>query len=633
MSKRIKWAAVVVFLLLFPLTGAEWPNNFLPADQVKPGQRGYLKTVFYGEAVEQVDLEIVSVMNNYYPHRDVIVARLLGEKAERNGVVSGMSGSPVYIDDRLIGAVAYRFGEFMKEPIVGITPIAEMIEIEQKELQRSEPARRSAALFDKFMQAVQIGADSLFWIKLLKESDTGSESSAGLRRITCPLSFGGFSSATLQGIEPVMQNLGFQIVMSGGSGGENRRTPLSPGSAVCVVFMTGDYTIEATGTVTAVAGNKVLAFGHSLFNLGPISLPLAGATVYATLPSLMASSKMAAATEVLGTFVQDRTTGALGDLSRMPRMVPIQVAVESPQSGLQTFSFQLADDPAFNNILPLFLRTAVIQAAFSTRLGGEQSSCRLEGQIRLADGRSVPFDDHFSSRQRLGFIGAGEDVASAADLVASALGTLMVHDFPMPRIEAVQLKLTSFPKENYLTLESVRTTKMTVQPGDTLIAAAVLRDNRNNRREVRQQLIVPKNLTAERLSLIVSSAAPLSNYEMQNNRGKYVPKDFDHLLKLINERRKPQMLFFQLRVEDESVAVRGKELTNLPPSVAGMINSNLEKGAVVPLRDRAVLEEAVACGSAVTGGQRLTLRVKAPAESRKEEPKRDAADRLYRLLF
>ncbi len=603
--------AFAALLMSLGASAQPWHEQTMPVTDIRPGMRGYLKTVFYGDTVERVDVEIIDVMRNYYPRRDVILARLLGSKAEQAGVVSGMSGSPVYIDGRLVGALAYRFGEFLKEPIAGITPIGEMSEIVRYEAERDEAAPRSAALLPEFLRAAAVGVDSDFWTRLLAQP---AETPVALQKITCPLYFSGFGP-TVEQLRPLFADLGFAATAGGGSFAA-KKASFEPGSAVSIVFMTGDYTIEAIGTVTAVEGNRLLAFGHSLFNLGPISLPLAGAQVYATLPSLMASSKMGAAGEVVGVFRQDRSTGALGDLSVMPKMIPITLTVESPTGEAQRFKFSLADDPAFNNILPFFLRTAVIQGAVAGRLGGEQNSCRLSGAIRLSDGRSVTFDDFFSSRQRLGFLAAGADAVDAADLAATALGTLMVHNFEGPQVSDIELHLKTARGENYASIESVQMNKNVFEAGDTLDVTVVLRDNRDRRITVRRRLPLPAEPSAERLSLIAASGSSLSNYEMQVSRSRFVPRSFDHLLQLINSRRKPQMLYLQLRSDEGGVLVQGKELRDLPPSVRAQLNSRSTRGAAEALREGALHEEAVPCSLVVLGSRRLTLQIKPPAAAR-----------------
>jgi hypothetical protein len=613
-----------LFLFIFAATvcsfSQEWQEPIMPVSEVRPGMRGFLKTVYYGDKIDQVDVEIIEVMHNYYPKRDVILARLLGEKAEQAGVVSGMSGSPVYIDGKLIGALAYRFGEFMKDPIAGITPIESMTEIMQ--LEASRPAEQTSLndATPRFLQAALTGADDNFWPIMLSSFDK-TEPSAGLSRISCPLIFSGFEAATLQQVQPLFRELGFTPMVGGGTGSPAKTSPiLSPGSAVSIVFISGDYSIEATGTVTAVQGTRLLAFGHQLFNFGPIRLPLAGADIYATLPSLSGSSKMASATGVVGTFLQDRLSGALGDLSLMPKMIPVSLTVESPYHAAQKYAFQMADDPSFNNLLPFFLRTALLQGVYAARLAGEQNSSYLNGEITLSDGRTVPLNDFFTSRQSLGFLAAGTDATDATDLVTTLLGALMVNDFQGPQVKEINLSLKTVPGKNYAVIESVWLDKTVVRAGESIELTVTLRDNLDKTSIIKKTIAIPKNLEGNRLSLLVSSAASLSNYEIQMNRSKFVPQDFNHLLSLINERRKPQNLYIQLRTDDDGMFVEGRELTELPPSVTAVMNTRAARGFAANLRDRVVFEEAVTCDQVIQGAQRLLLLVKASASARSPEP-------------
>ncbi len=604
-----------VFAIAFNAAANDWGVATMPASEVKPGMTGTARTVFYGEHIEEFGVEIIRVMTDFYPGVDVILARLLGEKAEKNGVVSGMSGSPVYIDGKLVGAVAYRFGQFMKEPIAGIMPIETMFDILGKEKRRGvETSKRNGAVED-FMHAALVGADEAFWTRLLQPP--GRETAApNFRIISSPLVFAGFQPELLRPYESLFTGMGFTPTFSGGAGGSKTiKSSFEPGSAVSIVFLSGDLSIEATGTVTAVGDNKLLAFGHQLFNFGPIRLPLAGAEVYATLPSIMGSSKMTTATAIVGAFVQDRMSGALGDLTVQPKMIPVSLQIESPFHDRTSFSFNLADDPSFNNLLPFYLRIALIQAMNAARLAGELNSSYLNGAITLADGRKVELNDFFTSRQTFGFLASGQDLVSASDLVTVLLGALMVNDFASPQVAGVDLKVRTVPDAHYAMVESVWQDKTIVKPGDDLTLSVRLRDNKGKSQKITRQIHIPENIAGKRLTVIVSSGSSLSRYEMQVNRDKFVPRSFDHLLKILAKRRKSQNLYIQVRALDSGLIVDGEEMPGLPPSVLNVMNTRSSGGVSKRLRDRVIYEAAIPMQDVILGAKRLSLQIEQPVKA------------------
>ncbi len=608
---------ILFFLILcaFANVSTAFDTPTMPVEEIKPGMLGTARTVFDGDTVEEFGVEIIDVMHNFYPQRDVILARLLGERTEKTGVVSGMSGSPVYIDGKLIGALAYRFGQFMKEPIAGITPIQSMLEIASKEDTRQLETSQRAQPFSDYMQAALVGADDMFWETMLRTSFGGSGALVStMQPISNPLVFSGFQPEMVQPYEHLFSSMGFSPMVSGiSSAAQESGTPqFEPGSAVSIVFLSGDLSIEATGTVTSVTDNQLLAFGHQLFNFGPIQLPLGGTKIYATLPSLMGSSKMSTSTKIVGTFLQDRMSGALGDLTRIPKMIPVNLAVESPTNQKTEFNFQLANDPTFNNLLPFYLRMALIQAMYSARLGGEQNSAYLTGSINFSDGQSVRIEDFFSSRQQFGFLAAGADIVSASDLVTAMLGTLLVNDFTSPEITGIDLNVQTQPGMNYAMIESVWLDKTQVKPGEEINIIVTLRDNRERFTKVSRTIKLPKNLSANRLSLIVSNASSLTQYEVQASRSKFVPKEFSDIVRLLNERRSSENLYFQLRAFDPGLLVEGEELLDLPPSVLNVMNTRSSKGETRAVRDREVEEIAVETGNVIMGAQRLLLSVKQP---------------------
>src|SRR6202035_4047576 len=296
------------------------PVETIPIEQIHAGMRGVAYTVFEGTKPEAMDVEVLGILQNANgPKGDVILIRLGGKKAEYTGVVAGMSGSPVYLNGKLAGAVAFRIGEFSKEPIAGVTPIAEMLEISALDHSpASGPIEAHSAARSSNKTASPGVANSL-------AQDAASQGFTNyLKPIETPLVFNGFSEDTVQRFSSQFAAAGIVPVMGAGSASNAKQPePMEPGSAVSAILVRGDMNIAATCTVTYMDAQHLLACGHPLMQFGMVDLPMTKATVLATLPSPLNAFKIVNATETVGAFVQDRHNGILGEFGKKPEMIPV----------------------------------------------------------------------------------------------------------------------------------------------------------------------------------------------------------------------------------------------------------------------------------------------------------------------
>ncbi|MBN2412025.1 hypothetical protein JXQ31_10070 [candidate division KSB1 bacterium] len=606
------------FIYINPSTATDsWGVPIMPLKEVKPGMKGIGKTVFYGHEIEEFGFEVLEIVTNFYPQRDIILVRLTGEKAEKNGVVSGMSGSPLYIDGKLIGALAMRFGSFMTEPIGGAMPIQDMLNIEDKESFRDMEIVQNSLILPQYIKSVLCGTDVTFWTNISTTLPlTTSAENQTLQAIRSPLVFSGFDQKNLSMYTDLFDQFGF-IVTAGGSkaDGKNSGPDIQPGSAVAQVFISGDLGIEATGTVTAVNENKLLAFGHYIFNLGPINLPLSKADILAVLPSMMGSTKMAVSTEIIGAFRQDRLAGLYGDLSAPPKMIPVKVNFESIANEKKEFNFKMTLDRSLNNLIPLYLRIALIQALTSGRLSGSLNSMYMNASISLSDGRTLKFDDFFSTKQQFGFFAPGSDATDASDLVAVILGTLLVNDFSKPDVTEININTKEVAGENVAKVHTIWQDKTEASPGDTLNFSIELKTTNGQIIKLKKSYKVPSNLEANSLTIFISSANSLTNYEIQTNRNKFVPVDFDNILSILEKRRKNNNLYIQIQIRDTGLLLEGEELSALPPSVMNVMNSAGTNGATNKLLNRVLFEESVPTDYVISGAKRIIVRIKQPQQA------------------
>ena len=607
---------VLVLLLFYPVASCPaeaWRLETIPVSAIKPGMTGMGKTVFQGEKIDSFGVVVIDVVENFYPQEDLIIVRLTGERIEHTGVVAGMSGSPIYLQGKLAGALALRFIEFEKEPIAGVTPIASMMRTRDFESERSVLRPCAPQIGQHYLRAVLLGAEADFWQRMLRPFLPPPDTKMAMRCIESPLHLCGFSDQALAATVPLWTSLGFTPVASGRAiQQEPAGGVVEAGSAVSQVFVRGDFSIDLTGTVTAVDGDQILAFGHHLFNLGPVQMPMARSRILATLPSLMGSSKLARSVEIIGSIRQDRLSGVLGQVGAMPDWIPVRVDLTSHGSK-RNYNFQLADDPALRNLTPFFLRSVLFQALVAGKLGAEPSTVRLHCEVELADGRSLKFGDVISYQERLGFLGAGSEIGEAVDLVAMSIGALTVNTFNPPPVRAITVAAEIEAGERVAFIHAIRQDRLEVSPGDSLHLTMTLRRTNGQEMKYSQCICLPPYLKAQKLTVLAGGAAGLLQAEIQGNPDKYRPDSFTRLCALLEERRTSNNLYVQIREPAPGMAVGGEELTGLPPSIMEIMSGN---GGERYLRDRVLAEWIIPTDCEITGLKRLQVRITQPGKER-----------------
>src|SRR5580704_14279084 len=353
------------------------PQQTIPVSEIHAGMRGVAYTVFQGVKPESMDVEVLGVLHNANgPKGDVILVRLHGEKVEYTGVVAGMSGSPVYLDGKLAGALAFRIGEFSKEPIAGVTPIADMLEISA--LDRSPAEDASAVRPSVTAVAGKTAAPGEASALPASLGSAGRDFTNYLKPIETPLVFNGFSEEAIQLFAGQFASAGIVPVMGAGSVSNDKQPePLEAGSAVSAILVRGDMDIAATCSVTYVDPQRLLACGHPLLQFGSVDLPMNKAEVLATLASPLNAFKIVNTTESVGTFVQDRHTGIMGVFNRQPEMIPVTLSIHS-STGVKQFHYEVLNNP---KLTPVALMVTVFNALHGVNEFGEEITYRLAGSI------------------------------------------------------------------------------------------------------------------------------------------------------------------------------------------------------------------------------------------------------------
>ena len=369
---RARLAALLVLLATAPLAA----QQFFPLSQVHPGLHGVGRTVFQANRVEEFQVEILGVLENLTPKQAIILAKLSGGPLAETGVLQGMSGSPVYIDGKLRGAVALGF-PFSKEPIAGIQPIDGMIADATFSRPPATPPSRAGT--QPLAHTPGIVSDAVIPIPALHTN--ASAPLGGLTEISTPLALSGFTPRTLQAFGAHFRQLGFepqQGVSAGVPASHEYTGTVVPGSMISVELLTGDMVISADGTVTYVDGKRVYAFGHRFLDAGATELPFARADVVALLPTLNSSFKLSAAREWVGTMLSDRSTAIAGEIGRPAHLVPLTISVHSAESGAHDYHLQVVNDRL---LTPFLTQTAIFSTLDRTERTLGTGTIRLHGHI------------------------------------------------------------------------------------------------------------------------------------------------------------------------------------------------------------------------------------------------------------
>src|SRR5579884_4273717 len=424
-----------------------------PLKEVQPGQRGIGKTIFSGNRVEDFNVEVLGVLEDLGPKQSVILARLSGKQLDEAGVMQGMSGSPVYIDGRLVGAVALAFS-FAKEPIAGIRPIEEMLRAGGQTEKQLEA--RPAALFRQTL--------------LPPAPEQEATRPDRMTPIATPVSFSGFSDRTLDYFAPQLRRLGLEPRQGLSSGGHlppamGSPATLRPGDMITVQLLSGDLSVGADGTVTAVDGNRVYAFGHQFLSVGRTELPFARADVITVLPNLQSSFKISSAREWMGAITQDRSTAIYGELGRHAATIPLAIDVSGGQGSLSRYRMQMVSDQILS---PFLVQMAVYSAIETTERTFGAGTFVIHGQADFNNRAVAPlkFDNTYSG---------DFSVSQQASLgIASSLAYVMGAGFDALQLRDVHIAIDAIEQKRSLEIAEVAPSKRYVRPGEPLEIAVTL---------------------------------------------------------------------------------------------------------------------------------------------------------------
>jgi len=597
--KKVVVALLVSFLSLSTNLAAQTSQPTIPVDQIHAGMRGYALTVFEGVKPESMDVEVLGVLHNVNgPKGDMILVRLHGAKVEYTGVVAGMSGSPVYLDGKLAGALAFRIGEFSKEPIAGVTPIADMLEINALD---KSPAEETAVTKPTVTTAAG---------KTAAPGDTDAVAGPTqdfanyLKPIETPLVFNGFSEDTVRRFAPQFASAGVIPVMGAGSVSEDKQPePLEAGSAVSAILVRGDMDIAATCTVTYIDPQRLLACGHPLLQFGSVDLPMNKAQVLATLPSPLNAFKIVNTTEQAGVFVQDRHTGIMGVFNKQPEMIPVTLTIHTAGGAPQKdFHFEVLNNPRLS---PVAIMATVFNALHGVNEYGEEITYRLNGSINVKGFPEVALKNMFVPADN------GQPAAMAAALsLGERFGRIYDNPYNAPAVNSVKLDFELVRERRWARLESARTDVTEARPGDEIIVETVLAPYRGERVVRQIRVKIPTSAGKGPLRILVSDGETLDRVGRTNQAfGRKL--DLASTIALLNKEHANNRLYVSLLEADPEARVADKVMPTLPISVMNIMDGMRGNQEMIVSGESSVDETATPpLDYVVSGAQLLTVTVK-----------------------
>lgn len=555
----------------------------LALDELKPGMKGEVWTVFQGTQPEPFNVEVTGVVRNALgPGKSLILCQLTDERVQKMGAVAGMSGSPLYIDGKLAGALSYQVQKFETVRYAGFTPIADLLEVSKKS---DDFAAAQAARQHRDPQPARTPGGDV------------------LQPLSPVFAFGGLAPQVIDWLQPQFAALGLRVTGLGGqmspaASAATPAHPLQPGDAVAVAVTTGDITLAATGTVSYVDGDRVVAFGHPMMGLGDVALPMAHAEIVTILPSNLNSLKVANTGSIIGTVNQDRLSAIAGELGAAPALLPIEINVDRPGEGRKTLRFAAA---RHQQLTPLVIGAGAAQAVMGSNDAGFTSGVRLEADFVFADGETVPTATLLSGPQ-----GIQQALGGFVRDVAAVLQNPYESVFPT----RIVVQVTPLDTNPQTTLENVQLSRTVLAPGENLAVTLGWRDFQGTPAQEVVAIPVPADWQSRQLELVVASGPELDQLTGRDNAISTAQlRGFSALLELVRQARQPDGLYLAVVERSRLFMDQASATRDLPASFVRIASKSDEaryysRTALSPLWETRILP-----GRLVPGTIRRAFRV------------------------
>jgi hypothetical protein len=542
------------------------PASF-PVDSVRAGMTGVGLSVFEGTRVDSFGVTILGVLRGYRPGATLVLARAHGPFLERTGVIAGMSGSPVYIQGRLLGAIAYTWA-FTKDPVGGITPIGEMLD-----LLPSEPV--AAEVEDRLGAGPAPRDDS-------SPPPAGLYDPTGARPIATPLVLSGFTADAIRFLKPWMDERGFVASPGGGTVPGPSCDSIVPGSAVGVQLIRGDWSAAAIGTVTYRDQDKILAFGHPFVAMGWVRFPLTAATIHTVFASQQISSKIGSPSTPCGTLVADRSTGIYGEIGAQPSMIPVRVDITGTGKRAKRYRFEVARS---RFLTPGLIGSAVVNSISEALNDVGFATLRYDLTYHMNGGATTLRKGNALLTQ--------SPVAGVGEQVTQSLQLLLSDHLKPTTLDSASISVRAAAGLEAARISEVRLRPSMAAPGDSVEVEVTLRRGASGSETRRVRLRVPPQTPEGELTVRVCDGEETDRWDRERAPERYKPETFDEVVKLMEEERRLDHLYVQLYRAGGGASVRGGEISQAPPSVLGVLGADRKSGAVAPTKGATLAERSI----------------------------------------
>jgi hypothetical protein len=605
--KSTLFVVTLALVTTFTLQAAER----MPLSDIRKGMKGYGLTVFEGTTVEKFDVEILGVLHNIGPDQNLILARVDHPVVARAGIIAGMSGSPIFIDGKVIGALAYAW-QFSKEPVAGVTPIEEMLKIGRVAAPPgASPAgatpRMSAVEMLGFLARQDTAAAFEKLVKGMAATPMGSNGS--MHRIALPMSVSSFSAETVQRFSPYLEQLGFVAVPSGSTSSSagsstttdkaksNAKTTFAPGDPVGAVLLNGDFNVAASGTVTFLDGDHVYAFGHPFLDMGEINFPMATSEVVTVMASLASSFKFSNTGPIVGVLQQDRAAGIMGTLGAKPDMIPIEVVLNG-SGPAQTYRVNVV---RHSHLSPLMLAMVTDSVVANAQRAAGERTVMMDGEIRVKGYAPIRLREGWAGQQ------ARQSIPQYLAVVA---GYLMSNEFRSTEIESIKINLRhddDLRIARLMEASLVTPPKGHIAPGDLVKVRTVLKPFRGEPFVEMFDVRIPDDQPAGNAYLLVGSGSVMNAIDFT-----LVPPDprtLEQVLGVIERLRPSTDLTVALYSTGEGAVTSGVYLPNLPASMRAVLAADTSNGAQAAVKYHPAGQNARPLGYIVDGALKIDIDV------------------------
>lgn len=583
--------------------------ELFPQALIKPGMKGVAWTVFQGSKPEPVPVEIIGTWQNAWgPKEDIIVAKLTG-KAERTNVAGGMSGSPVYIDGKLVGAISLRLSVFSPDSICGITPIQLMLDVKSFDMGRPADARTPDKIQAK--ASLPLPSGMLDRVMTASSSPGGLQDAPTMTSIATPITMSGFSAEAIQQFGPIFNQLGLTVGQGGAGGAIDSAKPapgwatsMQPGESIAAVLVAGDMTMTGGGTVTYNDGKRILAFGHPMFNLGPVDMPIAKDEILTTLASAYQPTKMGNATEVVGALRQDRHSAIEGELGATAQMIPVTMHVRSYNRddtihNSRDFHFSVFVDQKWT---PYLMMATLFNSLSQLNDFSEEATLRFHGELQVQGQHRIEVTTMQAP--------AGTPIPAPMLLAGwwgDKFNRLFLNSDKPPRLDAVNVNVDLLPERRTAQIESAWVADNKVRCGTEVPVKVFLRPYHGERMERTINLKIPPGLAHGQHEILFSDAETLSRFQNIASSLNRI-EDIPQTVAMLNEERSNNRLYVSLIDSQPTVYSDEKVLPSLPASILNVMQSGrVTNHEFVSAPESAHEETSVPFDLVVTGSYALKI--------------------------